>query len=179
MSGKIAATGSIMSLLDQDPNKAALKENPEISEPSTTTGAFTFFGLFYNCTSLVKAPELTATALASHCYDCMFRGCTSLEEMPDLPAEELVVGCYMHMFNGCIFTHTKKLNTKKVYNAACYGMFWGCANLEEANIFDDCEFKYADTFAFRYIFRNCTNLRKGTNIHIDGIAGHATCNSVF
>ena len=52
------------------------------------------FKLFYNCTSLTTAPELPATTLVYHCYDCMFSGCTSLIQAPELPATTLADSCY-------------------------------------------------------------------------------------
>ena len=180
MTGKIAASGSIMSLLSKDPFKAEMKENPIVVNPNNSTGAFTFFGLFYNCEALVKAPNLSATKLASHCYDCMFRGCTSLEEMPDLLATYLPVGCYMHMFNGCnSLVKTKRINAIQINESACYGMFWSCENLEEAILFNNSILENADTFGIRYMFYNCVKLRKGPNIYVDGKVGHATCNSMF
>ena len=50
--------------------------------------------LFYVCTSLTQAPELPATTLAEHCYDCMFAGCSSLTTAPELPATTLAGYCY-------------------------------------------------------------------------------------
>ena len=37
-----------------------------------------YMGMFANCTSLTKAPELPATTLAESCYSYMFQGCSSL-----------------------------------------------------------------------------------------------------
>ena len=69
MTGKIAATGNIMSLLSAD--------EPQMQ----ITGTYTFFKLFYGCTSLTTAPELPATTLATYCYQQMFYGCTSLSDI--------------------------------------------------------------------------------------------------
>ena len=57
--------------------------------------------MFYNCKSLVKAPELPATTLAAFCYSNMFYNCTSLVNAPELPATTLAHGCYSGMFFGC------------------------------------------------------------------------------
>ena len=57
--------------------------------------------MFWNCTSLVTAPELPATTLSSGCYFRMFEGCTSLTTAPELPATSLVQQCYQQMFYGC------------------------------------------------------------------------------
>ena len=36
--------------------------------------------MFYNCSSLTKAPELPATTLAENCYGSMFQYCTALTQ---------------------------------------------------------------------------------------------------
>ena len=69
--------------------------------PSTTLTTYCYYGMFWNCSSLVKAPKLPATTLATYCYDGMFEGCTSLTTAPELPATTLVSNCYSYMFNGC------------------------------------------------------------------------------
>lgn len=92
MTGSIAASGNIMSLLNF----------------STTLTTYVFYKLFNSCSSLTIAPELPATTLASACYNGMFSNCTSLTQAPELPATRLVSGCYWLMFQGC-----KKLNYVK------------------------------------------------------------------
>jgi len=42
--------------------------------------------MFYNCQSLLEAPELPATTLANYCYYGMFSNCLSLNCAPWLPA---------------------------------------------------------------------------------------------
>lgn len=68
MTGKIAASGSIMYLLKKD----GIQNNVPDS---------CFFNLFKNCTSLTTAPDLPATELASNCYNHLFSGCTSLNSI--------------------------------------------------------------------------------------------------
>ena len=82
---KISASGSVMSLLGN----------------SETLTDYAFSTLFYNCTSLVVAPELPATTLALNCYIGMFQGCTSLVTAPELPATTLAERCYRGMFYTC------------------------------------------------------------------------------
>lgn len=92
MSGKIAASGNILTLWDY------------INATSNTTieiGKYWGYRLFYGCTSLTTAPELPSTTLAEGCYEEMFRGCTSLIKAPELPATTLAVNCYQYMFSGC------------------------------------------------------------------------------
>ena len=89
MSGKIAASGNIMSLLDKTCQSTTISNN------------YCYYRMFYNCTSLTTAPALPATTLADYCYNYMFRGCTSLTTAPALPATTLASYCYDSMFYGC------------------------------------------------------------------------------
>ena len=69
MTGKVAASGSVMSLID---GTGLATEIP---------GYACFDRLFIGCTSLTQAPELSATTLAEGCYSYMFYGCTNLSEI--------------------------------------------------------------------------------------------------
>ena len=89
MSGKIAASGNIMSLLDKTCQSTTISNN------------YCFCNMFYGCTSLTTAPALPATTLASNCYYYMFSDCTSLTTAPSLPATTLESRCYSNMFRGC------------------------------------------------------------------------------
>ena len=80
MTGKIAASGNVNTLLDQNGN-ATLTE-------------WCYFSMFQDCSSLTSAPELPATTLASNCYNSMFFGCSSLTTAPELPATTLAESCY-------------------------------------------------------------------------------------
>ena len=91
MTGKISASGNIMSLLYDDNFERKL----------TIPCNDCFYRMFYGCAALTTAPELPATTLAINCYDNMFYGCTSLTTAPDLPATTLVVNCYAYMFYRC------------------------------------------------------------------------------
>ena len=66
--------------------------------------------MFYNCTSLTKAPALPATVLSEGCYYYMFEDCTSLTQAPALPATTLDYGCYNNMFHNCISLPEPKYN---------------------------------------------------------------------
>ena len=122
MTGKISASGNIMSLLYEDDFEgkltipcnycfyymfygcATLTTAPEL--PATTLANYCYRSMFSGCTNLTTAPNLPATTLTSYCYQYMFYGCTSLTTAPDLPATTLTNYCYSYMFNGC-----KKLNS--------------------------------------------------------------------
>ena len=66
MSGSIAASGSVMSLID---GKGVTTKIPS---------PYCFYGLFRECSSLTTAPSLPATELADDCYHSMFEGCEKL-----------------------------------------------------------------------------------------------------
>lgn len=89
MSGKIAASGNIMSLLDTTCQSTTISNN------------YCYCQLFRDCTSLTTAPALPATTLALGCYENMFKDCTSLTTAPALPATTLVSYCYKNMFYDC------------------------------------------------------------------------------
>ena len=115
MTGKIAAYGSIMSLLSPTLSVTeapyagfcwlffrctSLIKAPEL--PATKTDAFCYYGLFQGCTNLAIAPETPALILSHRCYMSMFSDCNSLVESPVLPATELGYECYRSLFSGCI-----------------------------------------------------------------------------
>ena len=86
MTGKIAASGNVNSLLMEDEKTARTL--------SLSGRDACYFGLFNCCISLTTAPELPATTLANNCYDNMFYRCTSLTSAPELPATTLATNCY-------------------------------------------------------------------------------------
>ena len=121
MTGKIAASGSIMSLHNENPNDKSINYDYE------------FCRLFYGCKSLVKAPELPATTLTSHCYYSMFFDCLSLNTAPELPATTLATDCYNGMFSGCSsLTTAPELPATKLVTSCYNGMFSGCSSLVTA-----------------------------------------------
>jgi hypothetical protein len=87
MTGKIAASGNLNTLLKADGSVLDLTERD-----------YCYANMFQNCTALTQAPELPATTLADYCYYFMFDGCTSLIKAPELPAEYLTEACYTRMF---------------------------------------------------------------------------------
>ena len=89
MTGRVAASGDVTSLLDAD------------SSSRTLQNGRCFAGLFASCTHLTAAPKLPSTVLSEFCYGNMFKGCTALTTAPELPATTLALGCYVEMFGGC------------------------------------------------------------------------------
>lgn len=80
----------------------ALTDAENLIFPEMPNGNGIFFGMFRECTNLVKAPKiLPSSTLKYDCYSLMFKGCTSLVKAPELPARTLVDSCYYQMFDGC------------------------------------------------------------------------------
>ena len=171
MRGKIAASGSVTSLLDSNggnpdisvPDYAfeymfgdctSLTSAPEL--PALSVGNSSYKCMFYNCTSLQTAPELPATSLAKSCYGGMFWGCSSLQTAPKLPTKELATQCYEYMFKGCTSLQTAPELPATELAAECYyNMFYGCTSLQIApelpatKLAKEC---------YKYMFVECNNL---------------------
>ncbi len=122
MSGKIAASGSVMSLIDG--------KGEALTIPS---GEYCFNRLFDHCVSLTAAPELPATTLAEGCYQMMFSYCKNLTVAPDLPATILAEWCYCSMFYGCTsLTSAPKLQATNLAGWCYHQMFILCRSLTTA-----------------------------------------------
>lgn len=142
MTGKIAASGSIMKLLGKDTLSnyafakmfagcSALTHAPAL--PATTLANYCYSYMFQNCTSLTDAPELPATTLASNCYSYMFNGCTSLSSASELPATTLADYCYGEMFSNCTSLSSAPELPATTLAGHCYqGMLGGCTSLSDA-----------------------------------------------
>ena len=150
MEGSIAASGSVMSLVDRN------------GEGETIPYAYCFYKLFENCTRLTQAPELPATTLAERCYARMYSECTSLTQAPELPATTLAEGCYEEMFWNC--TNLKQAPELPATTLAesCYNaMFSRCYNLRQAPELP------ATTLArkcYWLIFNECTSLTQAPEL---------------
>ena len=115
MTGKIAASGNVSSLLVPKGTNVLTSSN-------------TFRSLFYGCTSLGSAPELPATTLVNSCYNSMFSGCTSLVTAPELPATTLVNYCYIYMFENCNKLACIKVGATEWNTTACFNWVNGVAS---------------------------------------------------
>ena len=170
MSGKIAASGNIMSLLDKTCQSTIISNEycyanmfkgctslttaPAL--PATTLAMYCYMDMFYGCTSLTTAPALPATTLENVCYDSMFEGCTSLTTAPALPATTLANSCYYNMFRGCTSLTTAPVLSATTLAYSCYYcMFRGCRSLTTApalpatTLANDC---------YYCMFFDCTSL---------------------
>lgn len=75
MTGKIKASGSVLSLVDPDKWDSTI----QLEERQ-------FDSMFKGCSAMTEAPEIPFTNLAKSCYNCMFYECSSLTKAPALPA---------------------------------------------------------------------------------------------
>ena len=146
MSGSIAASGNIMSLLNF----------------STTLPDYAFISLFEKCASLTQAPELPATTLAMYCYKQMFNGCTSLTQAPELPATTLAKYCYISMFNGCTsLTQAAALPATTLTDYCYYMMFKDCTSLTQAPALPATTLKQ---FCYNSMFEGCVSLTQAPEL---------------
>ena len=170
MSGKIAASGNIMSLLDKTCQSTTIANNfcyyrmfqdctslttaPAL--PATTLAIQCYQYMFYGCTSLTTAPALPATTLASYCYQCMFENCTSLTTAPALPATTLAYRCYQFMFQDCTSLTTAPALPATTLAQYCYSyMFYGCTSLTTAPALPATTLV---PYCYANMFQNCTSL---------------------
>lgn len=139
LTGKVAASGNVNSLLDRDYEKV-----------TSLPGTYCFAGLFEDSRgsgALVSAPELPATDLTRGCYACMFYKCTSLAEAPELPSTDISSSCYDSMFYGC----TSLTKAPTVLPAT-------------TNMYTVGDTTYVTTANYSRMFYGCTSLTKSPNI---------------
>ena len=171
MSGKIAASGNIMSLLDKTCQSTTISNNycyyfmfngckslttaPAL--PATTLASNCYNYMFWNCTSLTTAPALPATTLASSCYGSMFYECTSLTTAPALPATTLAMYCYQDMFYGCTSLTTAPALPATTLTTYCYmDMFYGCTSLTTPPALPATTLA---NYCYYWMFYGCTSLQ--------------------
>lgn len=149
LTGKVAASGSLMSMQAGNPKDMSLKY------------VYEFFKLFTNCSSLVTAPELPATTLTERCYQNLFVGC-GLTEPTALPATTLAVRCYQNLFNGCSkLTSVPELPATTMLDNCYANMFYGCKSL---TIPPALPAKTLDIGCYQGMFYQCTNLTKAPEL---------------
>ena len=130
---------------------------------------------FYNCTSLVSAPDLPATTIAVECYSGMFNYCTSLVNIPTiLPATTLAQYCYFYMFSSCSSIRRTPILPAPVLVNSCYNSMFSSVTSPSSltyvtclatSGFDmtDCTKDWLDSCPLNGTFVKAA----GTNWHID------------
>lgn len=166
MTGKIAASGNIQSLLNYSnscnsycykslfQNCTSLINSPEL--PALKLKIWCYAYMFKNCTSLTKAPELPATTLYDYCYCEMFNNCSSLTLPPELPATILASHCYSCMFQNCVSLNEAPELPATNCTEACYGhMFYGCSSLINP---PELPANTLNLSCYHGMFKDCINL---------------------
>lgn len=125
MTGRISASGSIMSMYNNNPNDSVISQGrfawmfygtnqlieANIELPATTLTNDCYNGMFVDCSNLTTGPQiLPATTLTNNCYRRMFQNCNSLTAAPVLSATTLASSCYQEMFDGCSLIDYIKIN---------------------------------------------------------------------
>ena len=174
MSGKIAASGNIMSLLDTTCKSTTISNNYCYSAmfagcaslttapalPATNLANDCYNNMFYGCTSLTTAPALPATTLANDCYSSMFADCASLTTASALPATTLADYCYSNMFAGCTsLTTAPELPATTLADNCCSNMFYGCTSLTTA---PELPATTLASSCYSYMFFDCSKLKVNT-----------------
>ena len=88
MTGSIAASGNIMSLVDKT------------CASKTIPNDYCFGGLFWGCDVMTTPPELPATTLLQDSYMSMFQGCTAMTSIV-IKATTLAKGSLSDMLANC------------------------------------------------------------------------------
>lgn len=139
-------------------NGAKIVDASELEMNLAKVGASQCQGMFQQCSSMTRAPELPAKELVgSSCYSAMFRNCTSLKKAPELPALKLYNFCYYQMFQFC-YALTKAPRLRALFGVT-YGynqMFSDCTSLKIAEVDADS----LDTNNSSGMFGGCTALEK-------------------
>ena len=178
MTGSIAASGSVMSLID---GKGERKAIPELSWgcfaslfrgctcltqapqlPATTLGKGCYMEMFDSCTSLTQAPALPATKLVFNCYEGMFEGCTNLTQAPQLPATQLEKSCYSRMFSQCTsLTQAPALPATTLADICYVLMFEGCTSLTQAPALPATKLSWS---CYAHMFERCSSLTQAPDL---------------
>ncbi len=141
--------------------------------PATTLSAYCYYSMFYGCSLITVAPNLSATVLKNSCYRQMFQECTSLASAPELPATTLESYCYMSMFQKCTsLTAAPELSAETLASNCYRTMFLGCTGLASApalsatTLADDC---------YQSMFHGCTNLTSAPALPAETLAPYCYC----
>lgn len=104
--------------------------------PDITTNAC-YYGMFYQCTSLVYAPNIIP-ALTLLDYSCteMFSGCTNLVRASELSATAMGNSSCSKMYYGCTsLSSAPTILPLVIPKYGCYQMFYNCSSLNELRFY--------------------------------------------
>ena len=143
-----------------------LSADPIVFSAITSIPNFSFAFLFYQCTYLITAPDLSnVTSVGSNSLRETFNGCTALTTAPDLSNVTSVNGQAMDStFNGCTALTTAP-DLSNVTSVGAYGMrstFNGCTALTTAP--DLSNVTSVGAVGFSSTFNRCTSLVNGPDL---------------
>lgn len=183
MTGKVAASGDVMSMLDSTLHAKILQGNNAMSSlfrgctaliTAPRLGVSGFYGtgacerMYQDCTALVSAPAFEITQCGYLCLNNMFRGCTALVSAPAINAG-LAYGCYTSMFNGCTaLIDASGITLNGELQSACfYQMFKDCTSLLHLPSFSVTTTD-VPAYALEGMFQGCTALIDARAMSIHG-----------
>ena len=153
-------------------NCTSLIQAPEL--PATALAPNCYDSMFYGCTSLTQAPELPATTLSSSCYQGMFSYCPSLVQAPELPATQLTKHCYRYMFTNCVaLINAPKLPATEMQYGCYEDMFYGCESLTQA---PELPAIIVKSYSYASMFQYCTSLTRAPELPATTLANSCYSN---
>ena len=151
-------------------NCSKLVSAENLSLPAMTLTRDCYGSMFVSCTSLTTAPALPATALADNCYWGMFHYCTSLTTAPELPATTLANSCYRYMFWQCKSLTTAPELPATTLAEGCYQeMFAVCTSLTTAPALPATTLV---DYCYNGMFDGCTSLTTAPTLPAETLAGN-------
>ena len=150
-------------------NCTSLKKGPDL--PAKIMADYCYRNMFFGCASLESAPKLPATTLAKYCYSMMFCLCSSLKSAPALPATTMVTYCYSNMFQGCSSLTTAPELPATTLASYCYAnMFQDCTSMTNAPALPATTLA---PYCYSKMFYGCSSLTTAPTLSATTLAGHS------
>ena len=150
-------------------NCTSLKKGPDL--PAKIMADYCYRNMFFGCASLESAPKLPATTLAKYCYSMMFCLCSSLKSAPALPATTMVTYCYSNMFQGCSSLTTAPELPATTLASYCYAnMFQDCTSMTNAPALPATTLA---PYCYSKMFYGCSSLTTAPTLSATTLASHS------
>lgn len=132
--------------------------------------------MFGNCVSLVNPPIVNVGGVGNMGMRYMFAGCTSLTTAPELPATTLDQYCYSDMFAGCTsLTSAPALPATTLADYCYQEMFKGCTSLTTSPVLPASALPQ---YCYMGMFSGCSSLNYIKCLATDISASNCTTNWV-
>ena len=150
-------------------NCSSLKKGPDL--PAKIMADYCYRNMFFGCASLESAPKLPATTLAKYCYSMMFCLCSSLKSAPALPATAMVTYCYSNMFQDCSSLTTAPELPATTLASYCYAnMFQDCTSMTNAPALPATTLA---PYCYSKMFYGCSSLTTAPTLSATTLASHS------